>query len=191
MENSWAIFETKFDSVAQPLQSVDLCWQCWHSFQYLNAFGYAHMLLKLICILSLCWQVLMGVDSCWQCWQLVIKGHYFSIVLVHLVYQFCCYSWHGLQRHKIFGCIWRLAIQREPSVDGSVSRLRKGAGSNFEGARSIPYAGSATVSAATGILQGFSLRICMNLSGVNLILHTSHSNLQSTCRPEHWEISWQ
>ena len=24
-ENSWAIFETKFDSVAWPLQSVDLC----------------------------------------------------------------------------------------------------------------------------------------------------------------------
>ena len=69
---------------------------------------------------------------------------------------------------------------------GSGSRLRKGAGSNFEGARSIPYAGSATVmESATGILQGFSLRICMNLSGVNLKLHTSHSNLQSMCRPEH------
>ena len=44
---------------------------------------------------------------------------------------------------------------------------------------------SATVSSATGILQGFSLRICMNLSGVNLRLHTSQSNLQSMCRPEH------
>ena len=63
---------------------------------------------------------------------------------------------------------------------GSVPRLRKGAGSNFKGARSIPYAGSVTVmESATGILQGFSLRIYMNLSGVKLKLHTSHSNLQS------------
>ena len=69
---------------------------------------------------------------------------------------------------------------------GSISRLRKGAGSNFEGARSIPYASQPqTVGTATGILQGFSLSICMYLSGVNLRLHTSHSNLQSTCRPKH------
>ena len=67
---------------------------------------------------------------------------------------------------------------------GSVSRLRKGAGSTSRELGQSPYQ-SATVSSATGILQGFSLRICMNQSGVSLRLHTSHSNLPSMGRPEH------
>ena len=67
---------------------------------------------------------------------------------------------------------------------GSVSRLRKGAGSTSRKLGQSPYQ-SATVSSATGILQGFSLRICMNQSGVSLRLHTSHSNLPSMGRPEH------
>ena len=94
-----------------------------------------------------------------------------------------------LLANSLFVCLYQRRLSKSRRAPSPVSAREQGATSRKLG--QSPYQSATMMESATGILQGFSLRICMNLSGVNLKLHTSHSNLQSMCRPEHWEISWQ
>ena len=78
----------------------------------------------------------------------------------------------------LFVCLYQRRLSKSRRAPSPVSATSRKLGQS-------PYQSATVMESATGILQGFSLRICMNLSGVNLKLHTSHSNLQSTCKPEH------
>ena len=63
----------------------------------------------------------------------------------------------------LFVCLYQRRLSKSRRAPSPVSAREQGATSRELG--QSPYQ-SATVSSATGILQGFSLRICMNQSGI-------------------------